>query len=383
MNCFRPTPSPLGDNLVGLVHPRAPAGRLCTGVVDMTTSSLYYPLPHTDNYSPISYVDDFGAKREASRALLYLTSTKTDGLTQLRFARKPSPTSSAVADKSLDQDTDPYHRKRAEVHEARRREQCRANQARYRDKQRHAQLALETSVGQLNQELVTLKRKFRDVSSRKRSNQTPWSITVEVFRLIEASFCSPWRMTSTQEMKRHAETRYTMTVLEQAFAHDAAMGDLQGVDTLLEQLRLYSQYFGTPSLQLQRIESVTPIVLAAQATLSMTVTEFTLRHMFPHVMDLSSQDHGKDGDELLYQRLLDQRLECNCSMTFFFDEDRDRVVRVSIDIELIPALLRVLGSLSDVAEVLEHAKISLESVVGDVDGDSAASETRSHTWSVS
>uniref|UniRef100_M4C5H2 BZIP domain-containing protein n=1 Tax=Hyaloperonospora arabidopsidis (strain Emoy2) TaxID=559515 RepID=M4C5H2_HYAAE len=89
---------------------------------------------------------------------------------QLSIREKKSPASSSVADNILDQGINPYDRRRAEQHDARRREQCRANQARYRDKQRHAQLMLEKSVGQLKDELVTLKREFRDMSSRKRSN---------------------------------------------------------------------------------------------------------------------------------------------------------------------------------------------------------------------
>uniref|UniRef100_A0AAV1T517 Bzip transcription factor n=1 Tax=Peronospora matthiolae TaxID=2874970 RepID=A0AAV1T517_9STRA len=383
MNCFPSAPSPLVDNFVGLVHPLAPAGRQYTDVVDTMLPSPYFLTQHTASFSLGSLVDEFRAKREASGALLYLTGTTADRRMQLSIGEKTSSASSSVADNSLDQGIKPYDRRRAEQHDARRREQCRANQARYRDKQRHAQLMLEKSVGQLKNELVTLKRQVRDMSSRKRSHQSPWSITTEVFRLIEASFCSPWRMTSTREMKRYTETRHIIAVLEQPFAHDVAMGDLQGLDELLEQLRLYSHNFGTPSLQLQRIEAVTPIVMAAQATLSVTITKLTLRHVFPHLVDVSGQDRVQGDRNRLYQRLLDQRLDCSCSVTFLFDEDSDRVVRFSTSIEFIPALLRLLGDLRDVSDVLQHAKISFESVVGDVEGGSAGSLNRESNWSVS
>ncbi|CAI5720774.1 unnamed protein product [Peronospora destructor] len=156
---------------------------------------------------------------------------------------------------------------------------CRANQARYRDKQKNTELAFEKSVEQLHQELEILKRRYRDVSSHERSNQSPWLIAAEVFRLIETGFRSPWSIASTQEMKNHTSTRQIVVILERAFAHDVAMGELRGIDALMDQLRLYSDYFDKPNLQLERIESVGP-VLSAQAKLSVTVTEFTLGTFF-------------------------------------------------------------------------------------------------------
>ncbi|KAG2809207.1 hypothetical protein PC129_g22662 [Phytophthora cactorum] len=244
-----------------------------------------------------------------------------------------------------------------------RRQQCRTNQARYRDRQRNAQMQLEKRVEQLQQEVGSLKRKYRYLASRERSNQSPWSIVAEVFRLLETSFHSPWRVASTQEMKNHAETRQILAILERSFAHDAAMGELRGVKALVEQLLLFSQYFGTPHLKLQRIESVAPGVMAARAKLSMTVTELTLRHAFPHLEEPASEDRG-DGRGLLYQRLLGQRVECNCSLAFLFDEDSDRVVRLETSIDLTTPFLELLGSLKDVSKVLEHARVSSECVIG-------------------
>ncbi|KAL4086020.1 bZIP transcription factor 1 [Phytophthora ramorum] len=121
-----------------------------------------------------------------------------------------------------------HKRKRVDAGKSRRREQCRANQARYRDKQRNAQLQLEKSVELLHAELDALKRRYRDLLSRERSNQSPWSIVAEVFRLLESSFRFPWRTTNAQEMSHHQNTRQILAVLERSFAHDAAMGKLSG-----------------------------------------------------------------------------------------------------------------------------------------------------------
>ncbi|KAF1781515.1 hypothetical protein GQ600_1333 [Phytophthora cactorum] len=79
-----------------------------------------------------------------------------------------------------------------------RRQQCRTNQARYRDRQRNAQMQLEKRVEQLQQEVSSLKRKYRDLASREKSNQSPWRVVAEVFSLFESSFRSPWRMVIPQ-----------------------------------------------------------------------------------------------------------------------------------------------------------------------------------------
>ncbi|CAH0482305.1 unnamed protein product [Peronospora belbahrii] len=267
----------------------------------------------------------------------------------------------------IDKFTERHKRKRAEISQSRRREQCRANQARYRDKQRNAQMTLEKSVEQLHQELDVLKCKYRDLSSHGRSNQSPWSIAAEFFQLVETSFRSPWIMSSTHEMEKYTETRQLVTILERAFAKDVALGELRRADALMEQLRLYSHYFGEPDLQLQRIESMAPHVTAAHGILSVTVTEITLQHVFSHVKKPASGDQTEVSPRQLYQRLLGQRLECSCLVIFLFNKASDHVVRLVATIDLIPALLRVLGNLRDVSKVFEHAQVSLESVIGRFD----------------
>ncbi|KAL3657513.1 hypothetical protein V7S43_017651 [Phytophthora oleae] len=368
MSRYLPAPRLLSDGLVGLVLPRAPAGRLHSDATVIATpygsEVSPYNVPRAsrsplDSRGPVR--DDFRPNGDASDALLSLTGMAGDRPTQLPAGGKTQPMSSAALGKmntSQDKLRETHKRKRADDSKVRRREQCRANQARYRDKQRNAQMQLEKSVEKLHKELETLKRRYRDLSSRERSNQSPWGIVAEVFRLIEISFRSPWRMVGAQET--HTETRQTLAVLETAFAHGAAMGNLQGVEALMEQLRLYSQHFGDPHLRLQRVESMAPGVMTAKAKLSMTVTECTLRHVFPH---LKASTGENEHFEKLHERLLGQRLECSSALNFLFD-DSDCVERLEISIDMTTPLLRVLGAMKDVSEVLEHARISSECTIG-------------------
>ncbi|GMF29233.1 unnamed protein product [Phytophthora fragariaefolia] len=246
---------------------------------------------------------------------------------------------------------------------AARRQQCRVNQARYRSRKRKAQEQLGIDVQNLRQEVNSLKRRYRDLSSRERSSHSPWSIVAEVFHLLQSSFRSPWRMSSAREMMINPETQRTLAVLERSFALDAAMGDLRGVKALLDQLQLYLQCFGGSQLRLKRIETMSAGVMAARAELRATVTEATLKHVFPHLVS----DDNLITDEKrkrLRGRLLGQRLKVSCTITFLFDDISRRVVRLEVNADLVTALQQVFGSLGDVSLVLERSLITPDFTIG-------------------
>ncbi|KAL3657510.1 hypothetical protein V7S43_017648 [Phytophthora oleae] len=316
---FRNT-SWFGESPIGIVLPRVPVGR------HPSTSSFLRPIPPEIPYQ--------GQQRsDAARSSLVGT----------RKPVQPVKKKRQVSD---------YYRTPG------RRQRIRATQALYRKKKRECQTQLELEVEKLHQVVGDLKRKYRDLSSHERSNQSPWSIVAEVFHLIEISFRSPWRTVNAEEMKAHKETRQILAVLEQSFAHDAAMGSLRGVSLLIEQLRRFSQYFTDPFLQLIQVESVVSAtgVLTARAKLSVTVSELSLKHIFV--------EDGYEWREILCKHLLGQRLEFNCTMTFLFDEESCRVVRLENKIDLVPGLLQALRNLKHVSTVLESARFTSECIVG-------------------
>ncbi|GMF18663.1 unnamed protein product [Phytophthora fragariaefolia] len=277
----------LSDGLVGLVRPRARAGRrrsdagIPFGFQDVVTSCS------NTMGTAASPGDEFGG---AGDTLL----SHTENNCPQRF-RREDPRRAVISSMTLDEATSSstlksnelLKRKRDDTKcakKSRRLEQCRVNQSRYRNKQRNKMVRLDNDVEQLRREIKNLKHGYRDLSSRERSSNNPWGIVAEVFHLLESSFRSPWCYASTRETMIHPQIRLTMAVLERAFAHDAAMGDLCGVEALMEQLRLYSQCFGGSRLRLKRIETVSAGVLAARAELSVTLTESALKHMLPRVV---------------------------------------------------------------------------------------------------
>lgn len=188
-----------------------------------------------------------------------------------------------------------------------RREQCRANQARYRNKQLNRKRQLQRENQLLEEEIQGLKLRKRSIRFERKTNQSPWTIVGEVFRLLEDGFRSPWRLASTEETMKHADTRQSLAFLEKAFVHDVAMGDLRGINALMDQWRRYSLYFEEPHLELNRVEVLVKGVVSATATLSVTITDFTLRCVLPELATCKTQSASAEQDsagEALELRLL-------------------------------------------------------------------------------
>ncbi|GMF31462.1 unnamed protein product [Phytophthora lilii] len=213
-----------------------------------------------------------------------------------------------------------------------RREQCRINQARYRKRQRTLELNLEQSVQQLRKEVNHLQ-----AVKPRNSRQSPWVIIAEVFRLVEAGFRTNPRVPNDTGTTRFQQTYFS-----------PRMDDLSGVDILLERFSRCSMHCDDPQLKLTRIESTAVGVMTATANLSLTVNELTLHYVFPNLT--TEKD---DIDRVtLDKQLLGERLNCSCTAIFFLDEETGGVVHAEVRIDIMKALLRVVGNLKDVFTAL-------------------------------
>ncbi|EGZ29334.1 hypothetical protein PHYSODRAFT_344025 [Phytophthora sojae] len=274
-----------------------------------------------------------------------------------KFSPKSSPEASAI-DLPTSGNTNPWHSLRGsagspkpsekkvtqEDKVVKRRAQCRANQARYRMRQQNRQLQLQQSVQQLREEVDRLKRGVDSTHSGRRTKCNPWVIIAEASRLVGKTFSSPWS-------ELHGEEAASFTAFYQEyFSPDVALGETCGLKSFMEQACRWSTYFDHPDLQLKRVESTAPGVMTATARLSVTVTERSMGSFFPS-LKCTRRDDDNDRAELA-GRLLGQRLQLNCSITFLLDEETGRVAHLERDVDFVGPLLRVLGSLEDVSSVL-------------------------------
>ncbi|KAF4029849.1 hypothetical protein GN244_ATG18402 [Phytophthora infestans] len=230
-----------------------------------------------------------------------------------------------------------------EIKKAIRREQCRNNQARYRDRQRVIQQRMQHEVQQLHEELQGLKLKRQRLHFEEKTNRSSWSIVSDVFRLLETGLRSPWLMADTDEMMKHSEMRQILTDLQRSFEHDR------------------------PHMHLQRVEEQVPGVVTATARLKLTVLDFTIRCVFPHLEKPNSIDEDvKDIYRSLRKKLLGMRLDCRAEMTFLMNEESGRVSRLEVGIDVAESLLQLLRDITDASNVLNNALITQGCVVGDL-----------------
>ncbi|KAG7391589.1 hypothetical protein PHYPSEUDO_004091 [Phytophthora pseudosyringae] len=325
-----PGPERFSDNLVGHVLPRAPGARNHADLVE----NIYPPekaMPSdapsiAGKHAPLSLAGPSPNKRTTS------TPPTLSGL------EPTAQTRSAETDKKST-------RKRRDIS---RREQCRQNQARYRSRQRNLKLQLEGTVKRLRQEVDHLKQAHEGLLSGEPVKHSPWTIVVGVFRLVEDSVHSPWRMTNATGVLNDAQMQRNLTFLRECVLPGVAMGNLSGVESLTNQLRRFALNLGDPKLHLQRIEAMAPSVMISTARLYTTVTELTLSNAFPKLSKGTHQDAG-DTHAARREQLLGQRLNCSCTTTLFFDEKTGRVERLEVSTDLVGPLLRVFGNLGDVA----------------------------------
>ncbi|KAL3657731.1 hypothetical protein V7S43_017304 [Phytophthora oleae] len=228
-----------------------------------------------------------------------------------------------VASQLRDFDTDQPQpkQKRIRPKTQRRREQCRAKQARYRQKQLDHAKSIEDSP-ERNRLLYG-------------GQQSVWNVVVKYFHTFRFGVPVPLPQEEDTEGQSqvfdNAEMKHQLAFLRSCMTED---------------WRLYSSTFQSLYFQLEKIERTSDRFVSVSATLSMTVSETTLEKVFPLLEDRS-----------LCSRLLGWRLQFPCSLSFEWDVTVCRVSRLEATMNFMTPLMRAVGNLNDIATVLENALI--------------------------
>ncbi|KAL3669077.1 hypothetical protein V7S43_005461 [Phytophthora oleae] len=237
----------------------------------------------------------------------------------------------------------------------RRREQCRLNQARYRLKQDQKGDLLNETVYKLKEEIPLLEmQRDRILFGAK---QSVFNVVVEYLSLFRHGVWSlhqPLPQTAcTRRYAQNPEAQQQLVFLRSSFASDVSVGDRNGVDALVEQWQRYSTYFGDLHFQLEHMEEPVKNFVAVTASLTVMVTEATLKNVLVHLEDNE-----------LGHKLLGRRMLLPCSLFFEWDEASSHVVRLDTTVDFLTPICRVLGSLKEAAFVLSRALITRDCVVG-------------------
>lgn len=285
--------------------------------------------------------------------------------------------------------------KRKRLNASKRRDQCRTNQARYRTRLRDQEVELEDQVAALKQQVQALEHRaeqLRTKSSTSNSSsrtelisegpsdavlitleerRSPIKIVTEYFRQFKYGL----GLESDRYMLRDELPQYPLHLRRQiAFLYavmhpDLRLGDLVGVDALVDQWRKYSRYFD--DLQLELIKAVVvededaprlsqdqhdqlhcqKEIIQATATLTVIFSDETIRGVFPHL----------ERNERLKEMLVDKRVSLDFVHTFGFsgvdDGEAPKVQYLNCFVDFVKAMLALFDDVNDVATVLQQARI--------------------------
>ncbi|KAK1930300.1 bZIP transcription factor 1 [Phytophthora citrophthora] len=321
-----------------------------------------------DGTLPRRFASIFTRKRELADTQAELLSVLVPLTKIIEDSKTSSVSANAVPQTQSPSETKPKRKKRVRLKTERRREQCRNNQARYRDRQRGFVRELEERVRDLHEEIQDLTKERHTLCYGIQTKNNLWNIVVEYFRLFRYGFLTPIFGPESVDMENLKDQEY---FLRAAMAEDVALGELSGVDDLIDQWQRYSSYFGKLYLHLNKMEQQPQGAMKADATLSFTITEATLRFVFPHLLDGETvhedeQDAGSAAYVPPRAPLVGQRLHCPCSVRFSWDDAVGRVTQLEATVDLLSPLLRELGDLELVSFVLEKALITPEYLIGTI-----------------
>eukprot|EP00644_Phytophthora_capsici_P015706 jgi/Phyca11/121681/e_gw1.44.87.1 len=234
------------------------------------------------------------------------------------------------------------------------RERCRTNQARYRKKQQKYLTDLEAEVERLRDEIQKLEKQRQVISFDVPTKESVWNIAAEYFRLFRHGYIAPMASSGDGVTR---PTNVQLEFLRATMAIDVVDGSECGVEAHLNNWRLFSLYHGDVQLQLERLEKGPGHSVVATMKTGITITENTLRNLYLHLLVNESDD---DKWSPLAYRLLNQRIEINGSIRFVWDPSSGRVTSLQSTMDLLTPILRLVGSVDDVARVFDGAFITLD-----------------------
>jgi len=271
------------------------------------------------------------------------------------------------------------------VKSTRRREQCRANQARYRERQKHKLWVKEEEVACLRELVNLLEAQCSGMRARSWRCAFAHHIVVELFRRFRNGFSgarpsnsaesigfavkSQPLMPTSWEKALHVEKNLIL-VKQIAFVRtiinkDADVGNGRlGSDAVLEQLWRHSTIFANLNLELisvkeeysfdSQIERV-----VATGSLKVIVTEQTIVRVFP---DLPPRLH-----HMLLGATLNYSLRLRLDLEETDTPPLLQVTKLHAELDVVSALLDVLRDPAAVERVMRYARISSDGVIGDLE----------------
>ncbi|TDH68712.1 hypothetical protein CCR75_009171 [Bremia lactucae] len=233
----------------------------------------------------------------------------------------------------------------------RRRQQCRASQRRYRDKQSSIEYNLKLDVNNLREHVQRLQG-MRELIETKiwGTRLAREGAVVKAARQYYTVFSHGMHNSEAggDRVRKCYDVQVGFVI---AFMDkDVEFGDSRGVSAVLNQWYLYTQFHAFLSVSMESAEvcgtEEAPIVFA-KGILKVSLNRLSIENMFPHILAY----------EEIVQVLLHHEIEYPTSTTYVFNS-RLQVKRQDLDVDFMTGINRCLGSAYASSCVMQRALIS-------------------------
>ncbi|OWY93629.1 hypothetical protein PHMEG_00036903 [Phytophthora megakarya] len=233
-----------------------------------------------------------------------------------------------------------------------RRARGRRNMARYRERFQAREDALVASVQLLNEDIKKLEIQRRLVASNIPTNTTCWNIVAEYFRLFRYAHKSPNKLFVDQVCPGPSRSDIHRQFIQSTMTADVIGQTGCGTDAILEDYRLVSLYQPDLDCRLVNLENGFEESIVASTRVNITISTSTLQFAFPRLVN----DPVKW--KALGEKLLGQKFLLCGSVVFKWDTDRQRIVSVHMQADMLTPMLQLLGNLENVASVFDNAMVT-------------------------
>ncbi|GMF42327.1 unnamed protein product [Phytophthora fragariaefolia] len=222
------------------------------------------------------------------------------------------------------------------------RELRRLRQIRYRKKKEEYTNTLDEENKNLRGKISELERRRRSMSSAIPPKQNVWNVAADYFRLFRYGF------QSASPSVAKTQTSAQLDFLKRAMTYDVVFNAGRGPEAVARSWKCLSIWFQDVELELEGMVKDVRGSLTATTSTSVTISEGTIRNVFPHL----------SGESVLVKKLLNQRVVVRGSIRFEWDDAVGRVCGVVALSNLLTPILRLVESLDDVSKVFEQALIT-------------------------
>lgn len=231
-----------------------------------------------------------------------------------------------------------------------RRQRNRVHQARHKMKQQQRVVDLERNIQTLREEIQQLQVQQHTISLGVPGSKSVWCVAAEYFRLFRNGSHEQQAPAAGVlcKVNPHVQRNFLRATVTSNVAGETGYG----IDSLMGDWQLIYNMHNDFDVQLVRLEYGVCDSLVATTRVTFSINENTMRIAFPHLMDGVGRE--------LAAKLLGQKLVMHGAVRLEWDGEVRRMTSIQNEADLVTPMLRLLGSLEDVARVFDRARITPE-----------------------